>query len=154
MPCKNTGRFFWLLTLSAGDFSAFSFPLPAAATLLSGVRAATTSSQLCVRPHANGNIWPPGKQPLPNHRCCAFPLGNRWWNRMGARNRLPAGPHWGCPLKNSLSHFPSLSLDFSSVSHFKTKCIFWGGRLGGIHFTSFCHSKQHSKLKSYWGRCC
>lgn len=58
---------------------------------LFAVRAAATNSHLS----ASDLMQMAPFGPLGSNHClhhhCVLPLGNRWWDRMGAGNRLPAG---------------------------------------------------------------
>lgn len=150
---KNTGWFFGLWTFSAGDFSAFS-------SSFRSCHGFVHVGSSCYQLFESDLVQMAKFGALGNNHCLrhhsAFPLGNRWWDRMGAGNRLPARPRWGWEhLEKNIkypSHFPflTLNLQFSLRAIFKSK-IFLGKRLCVIHFASFCHSKQYSKIKGVLG---
>lgn len=155
MPCKNTGRFFGLWTFSAGDFSAFSSSIRSCHCFVCVESSHHQLPALCVRSSqmAKFGIAFPGEQPCLHHHS-AFPLGNRW-DRMGSKQQAANWTMLRTPKKKKKfpSPFPSLTLNlqFSFCAIFKSKIFLVEKRLCVIHFASFCHSKQHSKIKGVLG---
>lgn len=76
----------WLLTFSAGDFSAFSSSISSCHCFVSGESSRHQLPALCVRSHANGRIWPPEKQPLPARPWC-IPSGKQVVGQNGSRQQ-------------------------------------------------------------------
>lgn len=130
-------------------------PLSGAATVLSVLRAAATSSQLSASDHRKWQNL--GLLSLGSSHACTTIVPSLWetgGTEWGASNRLPTGPCWGHLKKKKFpSPFPSLTLNlqFLFCAIFKSKIFLVEKRLCVIHFASFCHSKQHSKIKGVLG---
>lgn len=150
MPCKNTGWFFWLLTLSAGDFSTFYLPVPAAATLCQWwEQPPPAPSSLCQTSCKWQHLAPweaIAAQPLP----LCIPSGKQVVEQNGSKQQAASWTKLRMPPRKNTLYLILLlcpwTCTFSCVSCFKT-AFFWGGKEGLVAHTSLLSAIVSSLLK-------
>lgn len=153
----------WAVNIFQWGIPVPSLPLSAAAPVLSAVRAAATSSPCqisCKRQHL-----PPWEATT----ACTAVVCSLWETGGGTEWEQATGcqlDHTEDALKKEKNKTKTIPLSFCfsysvlGLGHFVSllNSIFWGGRkrLCDIHFASFCHGKQHCKIKERdtGGRCC